>query len=520
MAVAVVAGLTFRDYGLGWDDYSQAQYGDLLVSFYTSGFSDQRAFSFVNLYMYGGGFDMAAALLAKIMPFALFETRRLLGAVVGIIGLVVTWRLGRRVGGPVAGLFALVLLATCPLYYGHIFINSKDAPFAVAMTILLFALLFAIEQYPRPRWAVSAFFGLGLGLSLGSRIMAVIAVLYVILPLALLIFTDARAFGLRRAAGNFGRFMLVLAPGFVLAYVLMAFLWPWSALEPLNPFRAIEYFSHFFEKPWKELYEGALISVPEMPRSYVPMNFLLKMPEVMIALSLTGFAAAIYGSRHETSSYRRAVLLLLAGAAALPILITVVTRPAMYNGIRHFVFVTPALAIMGGLGAAWLLDWLPRVSKPATAAVAVIMLAGFADPLIEMKRLHPYQYTYFNRIAGGISGADDRYMLDYWGLAFKEASQQLRAILAERKDAPPAGQRWRIAVCGPHAPAEIELGPEFLITWDPKSADFAMMLGEFYCAELDAPILVEVEREDIIFARVYDIRGLNVTSLFTIPPVR
>ena len=44
------------------------------------GFADQRALSFVNLEMYGGGFDMAAELLAKFLPLNLFETRRLLGA--------------------------------------------------------------------------------------------------------------------------------------------------------------------------------------------------------------------------------------------------------------------------------------------------------------------------------------------------------------------------------------------------------------------------------------------------------
>ena len=58
--VAIVAALTFRDYGLGWDDYTHAQYGDLLLDLYTSGFTDTRALSFVNLYEYGGGFDMAA----------------------------------------------------------------------------------------------------------------------------------------------------------------------------------------------------------------------------------------------------------------------------------------------------------------------------------------------------------------------------------------------------------------------------------------------------------------------------
>ena len=30
--------------------------------------------------------------------------------------------------------------------------------------------------------------------------------------------------------------------------------WPWSAAAPLNLFRAVDYFSRFFEKPWHELY--------------------------------------------------------------------------------------------------------------------------------------------------------------------------------------------------------------------------------------------------------------------------
>src|SRR6185436_936711 len=102
-ALVVLAALTFRDYGLGWDDYTHAQYGARLLSLYSTGFRDTSALSFVNLYLYGGGFDMAAALLHKAVPFDLFETRRLLGAAVGIAGLAITWRIGRRAGGPLAG---------------------------------------------------------------------------------------------------------------------------------------------------------------------------------------------------------------------------------------------------------------------------------------------------------------------------------------------------------------------------------------------------------------------------------
>src|ERR1700674_384704 len=140
-AVAIIAALTFRDYGLGWDDYTHAEYGGLLLNLYSSGFSDQRALSFVNLYAYGGGFDMLSALAAKVLPLDLFETRRLVGAVIGLTGIFITWRLGRRVGGPVAALIAVALLATCPLYYGHIYMNAKDAPFAVAMAFLTLSLV-------------------------------------------------------------------------------------------------------------------------------------------------------------------------------------------------------------------------------------------------------------------------------------------------------------------------------------------------------------------------------------------
>ena len=43
-------------------------------------------------------------------------------------------------------------------------------------------------------------------------------------------------------------------------------------------------------------------------------------------------------------------------------------------------------------------------------------------------------------------------------------------------------------------------------------------MGEFYCANLPAPVLVEIEREGVIYARVYDIRGRTVTSLNSVQP--
>src|SRR5436305_8850478 len=203
VAVGVIAGLTFRDYGLGWDDYTHAEYADLLLRMYGSGFKDVGALSFANLYMYGGGFDMIAALLHKVIPLELFETRRLLGAVVGVIGLAVTWRLARRVGGPLAGLAALLLLAVCPTFYGHMFMNPKDAPFAVAMVVLMLGLVRLAEEYPSPSPRTVLIVGLGAGLSVGSRILGGLALIYAVVGFLPLLAAEMRS---HRAPGAARRF--------------------------------------------------------------------------------------------------------------------------------------------------------------------------------------------------------------------------------------------------------------------------------------------------------------------------
>jgi len=527
--VAIIALATFRDYGLGWDDYTHSQYGELLLSLFGSGLRDTRAFSFVNLYMYGGGFDMAAALAAKVLPFDLFETRRLVGAAVGIVGLLATWRLARRLGGPVAGLSALILLATCPLYYGHMFINAKDAPFATAMIVLLLGIARAIDEYPEPAPRTLVLAGVGLGLGFGSRILAGIAAPGALAALLLILIVETRAIGLRAAHARLWRFVGLMLPALGLAYLIMGLLWPWAIQKPLNPILASEYFANFFEKPWRELYEGKLYPVPDMPVSYLPHLFLLTLPEIMLILGVAGFfGALVAATRRSLAVDRRAALLLVALSPIVPVAVAMVLHPAFYNGLRHFVFVVPPFAVLGGLAAGWIVqraravfskDALRAYAAPAQATLAGLFLAGIALPMSDMVRLHPYQYTAFNWASGGVRMAHDNYMLDYWGLAFKQAAEELRATLAARHIEPPAGRRWIIEICGPQRPAEIALGPQFETTWERHRADFALMLGTYYCRDLRGlPTLVDIRREGVNYARVYDIRGRPVPQLTTEPP--
>ncbi|TMJ64623.1 MAG: glycosyltransferase family 39 protein, partial [Alphaproteobacteria bacterium] len=401
--VGVIASLTFRDYGLGWDDYTHAEYAELLLRMYGSGFKDTGALSFANLYMYGGGFDMAAALLHKIIPLELFETRRLLGAAVGLIGLAVTWRLARRVGGPIAGLAALLLLVLCPTFYGHMFMNPKDAPFAVAMVILMLGLVRLAEEYPHPSPRTVLIVGLAVGLSIGSRILGGLALVYALIGFVPLLLEEIHVYGRRQAARRLLHLLYLLMPGLILGYLVMGLIWPWSIMEPENPLLALTYFSHFFEKPWKEMFDGALVSVPDMPWSYLPTLFALQLPEVLLGLCIAGVIGTLVSLRRpELAARLKTILLMLTAAATLPLVIAMVKRPALYNGIRHFIFVIPPIAVLAGTAFSWGMNWLGENRRSWQPAAVAMFAFGLLLPLAEMIRLHPYQYTHFNYIAGTV----------------------------------------------------------------------------------------------------------------------
>src|SRR5258707_12101446 len=175
------------------------------------------------------------------------------------------------------------------------------------------------------------------------------------------------------------------------------------------------------------------------------------------------------------------------------------------------------MTVLAGVAFAWGMNWLKENRRSWQPAAVAVFSFGLLLPLAEMIRLHPYQYTHFNHIAGTVRAADDLYMLDYWGLALKQASDGLREQLIERQEVPARGHKWKVAVCGPQRPAQVALGPDLTIGWDSHAADFAMTLCEFYCKGPTAPVMVEIKRDDGVVTRGYHIPGRSTTSPLATP---
>lgn len=506
-AVAAWIVLTFRDYGISNDEPVQHTYGQLLLAWYASGFTDDRAFHYINLYLYGGLFDLIAAGLEPYVPLPLYEWRHLLSAGFGLVGLVGTWRLAKLLGGEKAGLAAALLLAFTGMYGGAMFTHTKDVPFAAAMVwSLYFITLFAVELPALPRWRTAVGLGLAVGCALGLRVGGVFAVFYLALTLgaAMLVFRD-------------GRLALRLLPRLMVAglvaLALMAATWPWSVLPPSNLFKAMGAFSNFtFEL--ETLFNGRLLPIDRIPPTYMPEYLLIKVPEATLlglvaalALALTALVRLLRGQRAARAMeiHPRRLLghLPLALAIAVPLVFTLTQHPPLYNGIRHFLFVLPPVTVLAALGLQGGWRALRRRSRVAGAGFALATLGLFLFNASVLWRLHPYEYVAYNELVGGTAGAWGRFEGDYWSSSLREAALALRHGM-ERQGLP--GRRYKVAVCAEDVQALTYLGPDFEAVEEWDDADFVLAARNVGCDDAPGLPYATVSRMGIALASVMDQR--------------
>src|SRR6185437_16176297 len=371
-ALVVLALWTFRDYAISNDEGVQHHYGELILNYYASGFRDRSVFSFENLYLYGGLFDVIAVSLSHLVPLDPYDLRHILCALIGIAGIGATAATARSIAGPRAGLLAAIGLSVCGAWYGTMFNHTKDIPFAVAMMGATLVLIRIARRLPSPRLRDVAVFGVLTGAALGMRVLGLILFVYVGLAIALYLpaANDARAQGRPRwrlAAESLMRLLPALVP----AYLIMIFAWPWAALAPLNPVRGLVAFSEFHYSI-RTIFAGQAYDMADVPRLYVPVYFLIRLPLLMLFGAAVAMLSALPrpGATDITLSQRRDIGL-LSLAVMFPIGCQVIGHGPAFTGLRHFLFVIPPLAALAGIGLDRMLMWL-------TARGRWLMASGLA----------------------------------------------------------------------------------------------------------------------------------------------
>jgi hypothetical protein len=506
-ALAIAVCLTFRDYGISNDEEVQSVYGRLLLSFYKSGFTDWSAFNYKNLFLYGGLFDLVAALIDPLMPFSAYEERHLLSGLIGVIGIAGTWRLTRYLGGPRAGALAAIMLASTAVWFGSMFNHTKDVPFAAAMVWWLYYTCRFVDELPRPRWSIVALLGLTAGLAFGLRVMAALGVVYIVAGIAAYLLVIAREVPRRALAADARSILLRLLPAGLLGYALMALFWPWAVLSPLNPFKALTEFQHFtFEID--DILAGVKCKMYAPPAHYLPAYLAIKLPE-FLAFGLAALGIGAWAERRQLiAADRRAQVRvgLVLAAAFLPIIYNVISRPPIYNGLRHYLFVVPPLTVLAAIGCDRLIARVGDQTIARRGAFAAIgALIGWSA--ISTATLHPHQYVFYNAFVGGLPGANDRYVMDYWANTTRELALALNDLVTAENKRRGVKRAYSVALCTESIAAEAYLAPTLYITKDWWRADFFIAPTHMGCDELlDGEVAYEVARDGVTLGVLKDRR--------------
>jgi len=528
LAAAVVFGLliilvlsTFGDYAISNDEEVQQRYGELIVTYYASSFVDQGLFHFRNLYLYGGLFDVFAVGLEKIIPLDTYAVRHVLSALTGVGGIVAVWATARAIAGSRAGLLAAAAVALCGIWYGAMFNHTKDIPFAAAMAGATYFLLLIGRELPRPRWHLVLAFGLLCGCALGIRVLGLFLVGYA--GLVVIIYALMGQDGSWRSVLAFvGRSTLALAPAFVVAYAIMVAAWPWAALAPLNPLRAMFAFNDF-NYPIRTLLSGRIYMMADVPRWYEPTYVGIKLSLPLLVGACLGLILLKQPQRGGTEANKthHQEVALVAFTALFPLIGDVIVRGPAFSGMRHVLFIVPSIAVLAGLGLDRALYRLESFGRLAAAAGLALLLAGFGWDAASLYRLHPDEYLFFNPLVGGLSGASRRYDTDYWVNIMPEAVEDLEHYL-DRTDAVPGKphRRYLVVVCGERLPFEKVADSRLVWTRDQKSADFFIAPTQTNCDRaLDGQVIATVERLGVPIGVIKELHPKAQPSLAISSPV-
>lgn len=499
----VLAVLVFRDYGISNDEDVQHRYGAMIIAYYTSGLSDRTLFSFNNLYLYGGLFDVVAVLAERVLPFDHFLIRHLLSGLIGVAGIFATWASARLIGGPRMGLIAALALCVCGPWFGAMFNHTKDIPFAAAMMGATYFLLCISRDLPNAQWRHVAGFGLLLGAALGLRVMGLLLVGYAGIAVLL-----AAAWAPRSQRLEFLiRSALRLTPAFALGYLIMIVFWPWAALSPFNPIRAVVSFSDFHYQI-RTIFADRIYEMSEAPWWYVPGYLAIKLP----AIILGGAVVALPFLLMRPSYFRRRKILLIVFIAAFPLACEMILEGPAFSGVRHYSFLIPPLAVLAAFGLDAALRGIPVgvMRAGATAALAGAFLWEGAT----LVRLHPYENMHYNFLVGGLEGASRKYVMDYWLNMLPEAMRELGAYLdrIEAKDGG-ARQTYTVGICGEKFAFENYADTRMRHAWW-LEADFYISPTNLDCDRLvDGKTIVTIERFGAPIGIVKDRRGFTQTAL-------
>lgn len=319
------------------------------------------------------------------------------------------------------GAFTLVFF---PLFWGHSFFNPKDPPFAALFTLTTLLGAYLINFYVTANEPIkfgknkatfyTVLFGLLVGLLSGIRIGGFLVLFFILATYFILQISEG--FNREKLLKFAGLYLLLCVTWFITNTICYPAFWS----NPIGGFlETLDYLSQH-RLQIKVLFAGQLIPIQSLPWNYLPTWMFMSIPLIFQLGFVVGTSLILARYSRLSNLQRACAILILFQVVFLP-LVAIVKQSPIYDGMRHFLFILPGLAVISATAFIWIYQQLSQTSFKIIAATFIAVV--YSAIAFDMVALHPYQYAYINRVSGGLEKVHKRYDTEYWGLSLREGME-------------------------------------------------------------------------------------------------
>ena len=435
--------------GMNGDEEMQAIQANNVLEYYKTFGSDTAAVSttimkngkpeYWNLPLYGQVIDNLAGFVARVFTIEdVMMTRHVVCSIFGWLGIVFVSLLTLRISGSRrAAIFAALLLFLSPRFVGHSFNNIKDVSFATAMIMGVYYITVFLQEFPKIKRSTIIMLIISIAFAMAVRIPGILLLPYFALFGLIYLFRQYQENaiqkknlqGKKKIRVNFPKeqtisyqFSKMLKYGLgisIAAYILMVLMWPYAIEGPIAHVKEAFTGMSQFATGIRQNFEGSMQWSDALPWYYTPKYILLTIPiAVILGILIYPFSGGLKKENQFTT-------FIVYFSFIFPVFWIVYTNANVYGGWRHSLFAYLPMVVTAGLGFNALVEFVKN--KYAEIAFTILPFVILLLPLTHFIKNHPYEYVYFNEIAGGVKGAYGDYELDYYYHSTREASEWIIA---------------------------------------------------------------------------------------------
>ena len=416
LAFLLLAFRLLPDYGIGFDAPKNFSEGRINLNALLTGQATPRDQISVTYQIHGAFFFMISELSRRLLSDTLgwldpASAQHAFLPVLVFFFMNLIYAFLRKRADPRTAFLTCALLLTTPHFWGHLFNNIKDIPLFVCFSLSIFSFYeWRASGFLKTRYLYGTLLLIALTLlsKLYALLIPLLLILWIVVPKIFPVpRTDPPPAGtpwnrqnlLHALLGSFLALVLLalfFMPVFFIIGEKMIFLKAKAKIAQ----KLMDHGTHgwsFF--PWVQVF-------------YI-------MPALTLAAAFGGGIKTLFQKPLSSlSSLMLTWFFVVMCTASSPLF-------PVYNGIRLFlVFLVPFcfFAVVGVTGAAEFLSKISPLKKNGGVWLLGILLLAFQ--IAGIVQTHPYETTFFNRLAGGLKGAQEKHIPDaedYWLTSYRAA---------------------------------------------------------------------------------------------------